>query len=172
MRARRKSVVCEPALDIRVKLEEPHAIGDGGAALADLLRDVLLAKTEFAREPRESEGLFDRVQVLALQIFDEREFEHFLVRCGADDCRGLGEADFAAARQRRSPAMNSYLSIRFRTISGWMIPCSRMGIDQLAECLRLEFGARLERRGEDVVELDALDVLAQFGHRCWRSDAM
>ena len=43
---------------------------------------------------------FDRVQVFALQILDEREFEHLLVACRAHDDRRFDQADLL----RRAPA--------------------------------------------------------------------
>ena len=45
------------------------------AALADGLGEARLGAAEFGHEPLVGLGLFERRQILALQIFDERDFE-------------------------------------------------------------------------------------------------
>ncbi len=109
-----------------MQLEQPHAIGDGRPALADLLRNVLLPQAEFLGEPGEGERFFNRVEVLALEVLDERQLQHLLVGRGPDDAGASERPTSLAARQRRSPAISSNFSRRCRTMSGWMMPCSRI----------------------------------------------
>ena len=94
------AVLRQPALHLRVEIEQPHAVRDGRAALADLLRDVLLPQVELPREPREGPRLLDRIEVFALEILDERELEHVLIGRFAQDHRHLRQPD----PLRRAPA--------------------------------------------------------------------
>jgi len=108
------AILCKPALDLLMKIEQAHAIGNGGAALAHLLGDVFLAQAKFPGQAREGVCFFDRVEVLALEVFDEGQLEDILVGSFADDDGRFRQA----ARQRRSPAINSNLSPRSRAMSG------------------------------------------------------
>ena len=45
-------------------------------------------------------GLFDRVEVFALQILDKRKFQNLAVACFAENCRRLDKTDLP----RRAPA--------------------------------------------------------------------
>jgi hypothetical protein len=47
--------------------------------LADPAGDVFLGQVEFLAQASVTGGGFERVQVLALEVFDQRQLEHFLV---------------------------------------------------------------------------------------------
>ena len=61
--------------------------------MPDLLRDIFLAHPKLIREPRISLRFLDRVQVGALQIFDQRKLENFQVGRLPNDGRRLRQAD-------------------------------------------------------------------------------
>ena len=70
---------------------------------------------------------FDRVQVLALDVFDEREFEHLRIGDILDDHGDLrNPGKFCGAPAAFSG--DDLVAIRRvrRTISGWMMPLARM----------------------------------------------
>ena len=92
--ADREPAVAEVALDSGRQFEQAQGIGHHGAALADLGGDFLLRELELLDELRVALGFLDRVEVLALQIFDERQFEHRAVVGLADD-----DGDFRQAEQ-------------------------------------------------------------------------
>jgi hypothetical protein len=60
------------------------------------------------------------------KIFDERQFQHRAVVGLAGDDGHFRQFSSCAARQRRSPAINSKKPPRSRTMSGCTMPCSRM----------------------------------------------
>jgi hypothetical protein len=59
------------------------------AVLADPLREVLLGEAARGEEPLQGLGRLHRVQVLALQVLDERELERVVVGGLADEDRDL-----------------------------------------------------------------------------------
>ena len=67
-------------LYFRRQFGQPHHVGDVAAALADDLGDVFLAAFEFVRERVIALRLFHRVEVFALDVFDDRDFERFGLR--------------------------------------------------------------------------------------------
>ena len=67
-------------------------------------RDLVVRHAELVDEPRHRLRLIDRVQILALQILDQRHGERGLVRQLANDDGTVGSPASRAARQRRSPA--------------------------------------------------------------------
>jgi hypothetical protein len=81
-----------------VQIEQTHAVRNCCAALANLLSDVFLPQPEFSCQPGERHGLFDRIQVLTLKIFNQRQLQDVLVGGFADDDRG-----FSKPNPARSP---------------------------------------------------------------------
>ena len=58
--------------DLRRQLEQAQQVRDRGARTADGIRRLLVRDAELADEPLERARLFERVQVLALDVLDER----------------------------------------------------------------------------------------------------
>ena len=116
--ADREQALHDPGLHLRVEIEQPHGVGDRGAALPDLLRDLFLAHPEFSREPRVTLRFLDRVQLGALQIFDQRKLEDFEIGRLPNDNGRFASPTSLAARQRRSPAISSNWPFTGLTISG------------------------------------------------------
>ena len=69
------------------QLEQAQRVGHRRAVLADPLRQLLLRVAELVDEPLVGLGLFDRVEVLALQVLDERELVGLALLDVLDDDR-------------------------------------------------------------------------------------
>lgn len=80
------------------KGQQPQGVGNGGAGLAHPLGRLLLGETVFAHEHLVAVGLFNRVQILPLEVFDQAQLHHLAV-VGLNDDGG----DFAQARQLGGP---------------------------------------------------------------------
>ena len=91
------------------EFQQPQVVGDRRAILADLRGDVVLLQMKFVGEPLIGGRGFHRVEILALDVLDQRHLEQPLAVAGGDvldDDRDPGELRrCCAARQRRSPAM-------------------------------------------------------------------
>ena len=53
--------------------QQPHVVGDRRAILADGGRDRFLRQLEFVGQPPVGLRFFDRIQIVALDVFDERD---------------------------------------------------------------------------------------------------
>jgi hypothetical protein len=101
-----------------------------------------------------------------LQVFDQRQFEHFQVVCASNYDGNLGKADLL----RRAPAAfardqfksSAYLSNNER-LNDAMLPNR---VDQFLQCFAREIFARLQRAGNDVCQIDLMDSLSGL-HRVW-----
>ena len=146
----RNALLREPALHLRRQLQQPHAIGHGRATLADFLRDVFLAQAKFLGEAGEGVRFFDRVEVFALEILDERELEDILVGSFADDDRRFHEpnllrstpAAFTGDELVGIPALPGNERLDDAVLLD--------GSDELLEMFVAENGTRLERRRYDL----------------------
>ena len=74
------------------ELEQAQRVGDGRAGAPDAGRDVVLAEPELVDQLAVGVGRLDRVEVLALQVLDERELELVAIDELADDGRDAIEA--------------------------------------------------------------------------------
>ena len=95
-----KQTLRQPRLHLLMQIEQPHRICDRRAAPANFLRDVFLAHPKFIREPGIRLRFLDGIEIRALQIFDQRNFEDFQVGGDASNHRHLSEPRFL----RRPPA--------------------------------------------------------------------
>ena len=97
------------------------------AVLADGVGDLLLGQVEFVDQPAIRVRLFDRIEVFALEILDERDGEQPVVGNIADDDRDFEQA----GALRRAPAAfagDDLVAARptLRTSIGWMMPFVRI----------------------------------------------
>src|SRR5215813_3663207 len=88
----RELVVFDQLLDLGWKFEQPQGIGDAGSFFPDPASDLLLGYTELLDQTSECVGLLDGVQLLALDVFDQRHLQHVLVSDGLDDAWNLLQA--------------------------------------------------------------------------------
>ena len=78
-RARAERAFAYERLDRIGKTQQPHGICDRGAAASDALRDLLLRETVRFHQVREAHRFFERIEVFALQVLDDRDFERFAI---------------------------------------------------------------------------------------------
>ena len=67
--------VLQRALDRRRQLQQPQRVGDRGPALADPGRDLVVGEREVLDELLVGGGLLERVELLAVDVLDERLLE-------------------------------------------------------------------------------------------------
>src|SRR6185437_2817265 len=82
------------------QIEQPHHVGDVRPALAGDACDFFLRMIELADKALIAARFLDRIEILALHIFDQRDFERLAVRGLAHQHRHFGEL----RRRRRAPA--------------------------------------------------------------------
>ena len=91
---RAKSALFEQIQDRFLKLEKPKRVGDGGAVLTGAFCDLFLREMKFIGEALECMGLLDRVEVLALKVFNQGHLESHGVRHVSNDNRNAGKTGF------------------------------------------------------------------------------
>ena len=154
-----------------MEFQKAHAIGNGGAALADFGGDFFLLEAELAGQPAVGGGFFNGIEIGALDVLNQGQLEHLLITGSAHDDRGFREPDFLGGPP-------SALAGDELVFAGYLADDQRLddspgadGVDQLVEPFALELGAGLERGGDDFREGDLLDALAGFGQRSGRAHA-
>ena len=86
--------------DLLGQPQQPHVVGDRRPILADRFGDLFLGQAELVAEAAIGVRFFDRIQILALDVLDERRGQQLVVGNVADDDRHLEEA----GALRRAPA--------------------------------------------------------------------
>jgi hypothetical protein len=79
------------------KLEKPKSISDGGTVLSGTVCNLFLCKVKLIGETLECVGLLDRVEVLALEVFNEGHLESHGVRHVPNHYRNAGETSFLSS---------------------------------------------------------------------------
>ena len=127
------------------ELAQAQQVGDRAARAPDRLRRRVVRQPEFVDQPREPVRLLQRIQVLALDVLDQRHRERRLRREPSRTSAGTSFSPArCAARQRRSPAMISKRPPSTgRTRIGCMMPCSRIELRELVERRLVHPRARL-----------------------------
>ena len=108
--ADRQPAVADEILDRQRQFQQPQRVGHDGAAFADLAGDFLLGELELFGQLRVAVGFLDGVEIFALEIFDERQFQHRAVIGLADDdgdFRQIAEAARRASGVRRRSIQNN-----------------------------------------------------------------
>ena len=90
----------EQILDWLLELQQANGVGNRGAVFAGALGDLLLRQVKFISQALEGVRLLDRVEIFALEVFDQRHLQRHLLRDIADDDRNAEQA----GALRRSPA--------------------------------------------------------------------
>ena len=88
----RQSTVADVFLDLGRKGEQSKQIRDRRALLADAVRDFLLSQPQVVDEGLESKRRLQRVQLLALDVLDQRDLEKLIVADVAYQSRDLEQA--------------------------------------------------------------------------------
>ena len=68
-----KLALADVALELLVEREKTDAVGDRGTGLAEAVRDGVLRQLEVVHQLGDADGLFDGVEVGALQVLDESQ---------------------------------------------------------------------------------------------------
>ena len=153
----------QPALDAGGQFQQAHGVGDGGAAFADFLGNFVLFQAEFLGKALVGDGFFDRVEVLALDVFDEGELEHLLVPGLADDHGGFLQTELLGGAPAAFTGDQFVFVVAFADDQGLDNAVFADRFDQFQETFAAEFGAGLEGAGNDVAGGDFLNPLAGFG---------
>ena len=106
------------------KIEQSQQVGDVAARLVDEPADILLAVAMALDQLAIALGLLDRVQILALDILDQRELGARRSSMSRTIAGIVCSRARCAARQRRSPAMISKPSPAGRSRIGCSTPRS------------------------------------------------
>ena len=161
--ADRQPAVADEFLHRFRQFQQPQRIGHDRAALADFRGDVLLRELELLRQLRIAVRLLDGVQVFALEIFDERQFQHRAVIGLAGD-----DGNFRQIQKlRRAPA--AFAGDQFKKTAAFAHDerlDDALFADRIREFLQRLVGkilARLERAGPDAAQRHAPDALAGVG---------
>ena len=135
--------------------QDAQLVGDGGLALADAAGGLLLAQVVLLHELLQTLGLFDVVEIPALQVFDQRQHAGgFLVHIGeqAGDLAEPGQPSGA------EPALSRHQLIAARE------PACRERLRQLLQRARVKMLARLQGIRPDPRRRQIEDP-ARFQHR-------
>ena len=98
--ARRELAGVDIGLHLLRQMQQPQRVGDMASALADDLGDVFLRVTVFVGEREIAARFLQRIEIAALDVLDDRQFERFGVADVEHDDR-----NFMQARAlRRAPA--------------------------------------------------------------------
>jgi len=159
------------AFYVGVEGEEAQGVGDRCARLADAARDFFLREAEIFLEALVGGGFFDGVEVLALEVFDECEFEDFAVGGRADDgwCFFEGELEGGAPATFAGDKLEGVAD--FANDEGLNDAFFADAFDEFLELVGAEFLAWLERTWYDLADGEHLDALAEFFDRGRGSDA-
>ena len=93
-------------------------VGDAAAIFAEPAAQLGLSQAQLAHQGAIGLGPVDRVEVLALDVFDQGHLGLRETVDLANEGRDGGEPGELRARQRRSPAMSWYFSPTLRTTIG------------------------------------------------------
>ena len=148
------------------QFQQAQRVGHHGAALADFGGDFLLRELKLLGQLRVAVRFFDGVEIFALEIFDERQFEHRAVVGLADD-----DGHFRQLQQLRgAPAAfagNQFkITVAFAHDERLHDALFADGIGQFAQRFGGKILARLERAGTNAVERHALHAFARVGRGC------
>ena len=135
------------------QLQQPQHVGDVRAALADDLRDVILAVVEFFHQREIASRFLDGVEVGALHVFDDGEFER--LRVGRLDNRDRHFVEPCALR--RAPAAFAGDDLELVVAAGDGAHDDRLNdtafLDRRGELSQFGFGkvaARVARIGDQI----------------------
>ena len=94
------AALLQQVLHLVGEVHQPQQIADRGARAADRLRRGLVGQTELLDQPAQGARLLQRIQVLALNVLDERHRDRRLIGHIADDRRYFRDS----RHLRRAPA--------------------------------------------------------------------
>ena len=152
----RRAAGADQDLDFRRKIQQSQQVSDMAARLVDELAQFLLGVAIILDEAAIGLRFLDRVQILALDILDQGDFERLLVAELADD-----GGDFVQPRLlRRAPAPlagDDLEAMAVRTDDDRLDDASRLDrLGELGQRFLVEDAARLARMWLDARDRDHL----------------
>ena len=147
----------QPALHLRVEIEQPHGVCHAGAAFAHLPGDVFLPQVELGGQPVVRPGLLHYAEVRALEVFDQREFEHLAVRGLAHDGGRVLEFERLGRPPAAFPRDQFVMVADLADDQRLDDPLLADRIDEFMERFGLELLARLKGAALDLLQLELLD---------------
>ena len=152
-------------LDAGRQLQQPHQIGDMAARFADNFRQPGLAVAKILAQPRIGLCFLDHVEVLALDILDDRDLQRFLVVEVADDGRNLVQP--GALRRTPAPFAGDNLEILAVRPDNNRLDHAALAhaAGQLVERVRIEMLSRLVGIGANIRNRDRAQPVNYGGRR-------
>jgi hypothetical protein len=144
-----EAVLSKEILDVGGELEEAEGVGDGAAVLAGAAGDVIVAEVELTREPVEGVGDLDGVEILALYVLDQRDFEQVLIGDVLDYGRDVGQAGEFCGAPAAFPSDELIAVAEGPDDEGLDDAIGQDGIGEFLEAIGAKDGARLEGVGID-----------------------
>jgi hypothetical protein len=141
----------EQDLDFVRQLEEPDHVRDGGTIFAGAAADFLVAEVVLASEAVVGDGDFDGVKVLALDVFDEGDFEEFFVGEILDNDGNRVESSHAGGTPAALAGDELVAVISAANDEGLDEAVGADGVGEFAEALFDEDRTGLDGVGIDVV---------------------
>jgi hypothetical protein len=163
-----KAALFEKFLNRLIEPEETKQIRNRGAILARALGELLLRELEIVAEALKCARLLDGVQILALQVFDQRHFDRQFFRDLADDYGhtwpggSLGGAPAAFASDELITKADSADDERLDDAA------RADRLSELLERLFAEARTRLVRARIDEVDIDLDQTIRRKARRCRR----
>src|SRR6185437_8779291 len=143
--AHRETPLREKELDVHWKFQQPEKIGHRRAVLAGAPPDLLMVQVQLANQAIESLGGFDRIQILALNVFNKRDLEEAVVGEILQNSRN----DFQTGGFRRAkpPLTGNQLVARsFPANDKWLNDAiGAYRGSKLFDSIRIENGSGLQR---------------------------
>ena len=137
-------------LDFARQPQQANHVRDGGSILACPRCDLLVAEVHFRVQPLQRLRGFHRIQVFALDVLDERNFEDPLVRIILDDGRNFDQTS-QLGRAQTTLAGDQLVAGAFATNQERLdYPMCFYGVSEFFQPRGIEYRARLQRVRLDV----------------------
>jgi len=152
----------EVGLHLGVEFQKPHGVGHRRTALANAFADLFLSEAKLLGQTLVGRRLLNRIESLALEVFDEGQLQNFLVACLSDDDWCFGETDFQGGAH--APLSGDQFVFSAGDADDERLDDAALAnrFDQIAELIVAELCPRLQGAGNDLVEPDLLDALTLF----------
>ena len=155
-------------LDLGRQVEKAHGIGYRLAALAEAACDLALGQAKLVLKPRKGAGHFNRIQIFALEILDNSQFEPLaIVTQVAHDSRNAREVKHLR-REKTTLARDEFIlhlgprrhfTLNLRNHDGLQETELANRSGQLLNLFFVKNAARLVRVGVDLLGFDLEDRL-------------
>jgi hypothetical protein len=146
-----EAALSDQILDVGRQLEEPQEIGDGATVLTRTVADILVTEVQFLCQALEGQGGLNRIEILALDVLDERDFEEAVILDFANYHRDglqlgeLGRSPSALSGDKLVSVAQAAYHDRLNDAV-----CSD-GLGEFVQALLMEGPAGLQRVGLDLV---------------------